>query len=288
MTKETSLPEEINIKNLIKPIKSIYDISLNSADGTENFMEQFKGKATLVINTTVGCGNANQLQVMQLLQSEFGGEEFQIIAIPTNDYCGPGITRGKWSQGITCGTDSKNYGEDVYGTTFQYSEMISSVPSKEVISQVSTHPGKNGVGQDLGEPHELYLQITNQVRALYEKHKDEEGLNYVAETDEYYSWWLNQRDTGVEMCGNYEKYFFDKEGYLVKHLPTNTLSFDYEATVKESLIANNALPARYSYMYRSPKIFNEEFEYTRNLIKELILGLRSEINPVVSKQLVNS
>ncbi len=100
-------------------LKSIYDIELKSAIGEPGFLQQFKGKAAIVVNTTVGCGNANQMEVLQWLQEKYGGDQFQIIAIPTNDYCGPGVTYGKWSEGITCGLDSQNYGQDVYGTTFK-------------------------------------------------------------------------------------------------------------------------------------------------------------------------
>jgi len=46
-------------------MKSIYDIELDSADGESGFLNQFKGKATLLVNTTVGCGNANQMEVLQ-------------------------------------------------------------------------------------------------------------------------------------------------------------------------------------------------------------------------------
>ncbi|NBO50081.1 MAG: hypothetical protein EBU80_10235, partial [Chitinophagia bacterium] len=102
-------------------LKSIYDIDLNSAEGTPGFLNQYKGKVTLIANTTVGCGNANQMEVLQMLQDKYGDKGFQVIAIPTNDYCGPGITKGKWSEGITCGADSQAYGKDVYGTTFGFS-----------------------------------------------------------------------------------------------------------------------------------------------------------------------
>lgn len=75
--------------------KSIYDISLNSASGDPGFLDQFKGKAAIVVNTTVGCGNANQMEVLQKLQEIYGDKHFEIIAIPTNDYCGVGITKRK-------------------------------------------------------------------------------------------------------------------------------------------------------------------------------------------------
>jgi glutathione peroxidase-family protein len=67
-------------------VESIYDVELNSATGEPDFLKQFKGKAALLVNTTVGCGNANQMEVLQRLQEKYGGDHFQIIAIPTNDY----------------------------------------------------------------------------------------------------------------------------------------------------------------------------------------------------------
>ena len=136
-------------------LKSIYDIDLKSADGAEGFLNQYKGKVTLIANTTVGCGNANQMEVLQMLQNKYADKGFEVIAIPTNDYCGPGITKGKWSKGISCGLDSQNYGRDVYNTTFEYSEMVASNPN----SLVSETVGKNGLGEDHKEPHELYKEI---------------------------------------------------------------------------------------------------------------------------------
>jgi len=92
-------------------LKSIYDIDLNSAEGNADFLKQYKGKVTMVVNTTVGCGNANQMEVLQMLQDKYQSQGFEIIAIPTNDYCGPGITKGKLSEGITCGADSQAFGK---------------------------------------------------------------------------------------------------------------------------------------------------------------------------------
>ena len=148
-------------------MKPIYTIPLNSAEDAPNFLDQFKGKVGLLVNTTVGCGNANQMEVLQWLQDKYGGDDFQVIAIPTNDYCGPGITHGKWSQGITCGLDSQNYGRDVYGTTFQFSEMVASNPNIAV-NELNPHNGDatvNGLGQPRKPPHELYEEIKDQMPA---------------------------------------------------------------------------------------------------------------------------
>jgi len=76
-------------------MKSIYDIQLDSAEGTPNFLEQFKGKVVLLINTTVGCGNAGQMESIEWIQEDLAGDDFTVVAIPTNDFCGPSITRSR-------------------------------------------------------------------------------------------------------------------------------------------------------------------------------------------------
>jgi len=130
-------------------MKSIYDIELESAEGESHFLQQFKGKAVLLINTTVGCGNAGQMESIQWIQEDLAGDDFTVVAIPTNDFCGPSITKGKWSKGITCGLDSKNYGIDVYGVTFPFSEMITSNPADIPLEApwLGKGPGLNGNGQ---------------------------------------------------------------------------------------------------------------------------------------------
>jgi len=250
-------------------MKSLYDIELKAADGSSNFMNQFKGKVTLIVNTTVGCGNANQLEVLQRLQDKYGGDKFQIVAIPTNDYCGPGITKGKWSQGITCGMDSQKYGEDIYNTTFKYSEMVSSNPNDLVSESI----GRNGLGQEHGEPHDLYKEIQNQIYILQDKNV---ALG-IRRKEDYYSYWLNKGfDGGAFMGGNYEKYLVDSDGFVSKHYQCTVLNYGVEKTLAESLAAEgksfDAGPGR------SQKIFEEEWDVVCSHIEELIDGKKSVIN----------
>lgn len=265
-------------------LKSIYDIPLNSAEGEPNFLEQFKGKVTLVVNTTVGCGNANQMEVLQWLQEKYAGDHFQVVAIPTNDYCGPGITKGKWSEGITCGMDSKNYGKDVYGTTFQFSEMVSSLPNELVSQFTNSEPGHNGLGQPYGEPHDLYKQIREHQFASRRKFQ-EIGLNPEAMfKDKYFSWWLNLGFyNGTEMGGNFEKYLVDKDGYVDKHFTCTVLNYDIEKTLKNDLEEKGS-PAGMG-MGRSQKIFEEEWTVVCQNIEELMAGRKSIINPLVSSNI---
>ena len=251
-------------------MKSIYDIDLNSAEGSPDFLKQFKGKVSLIVNTTVGCGNANQLEILQRLQEKYNNEDFQVIAIPTNDYCGPGVTKGKWASGITCGLDSKLYGQDTYNVTFQYSEMVSSNPNKLVGPLLGQPEGHNGLGQPNGEPHELYKEIAKQIVAV--------GAAAPKVEHNYKSEWLNQGFyNGEFMGGNFEKYLVDKDGYVSKHFACTTLNYDIEKTLKESeLEKGNAISMGEG---RSEEVFEEEYSVISGFIEELISGKKSEINP---------
>jgi glutathione peroxidase-family protein len=256
-------------------MKPIYDIPLLSADEAPNFLDQFKGKVGLLVNTTVGCGNANQMEVLQWLQDKYGGDDFQVIAIPTNDYCGPGITHGKWSQGITCGADSQNYGKDVYGTTFQYSEMVASNPNISV-NEISPHNGDatvNGLGQPRKETHDLYKEVSDQMITMAAKEKELGIVN----KKEYYSHWLNMDTGGSEQGGNFEKYIIDKDGYIAKWFQCTVLNYDSEKGVKEAAERDGRTIGLGAG--RSQKVFEEEYAVVCNLIEELIAGKKSLINP---------
>ena len=256
-------------------MKPIYTIPLNSAEDAPNFLDQFKGKVGLLVNTTVGCGNANQMEVLQWLQDKYGGDDFQVIAIPTNDYCGPGITHGKWSQGITCGLDSQNYGKDVYGTTFQFSEMVASNPNIRV-NELNPHNGDatvNGLGQPRKAPHELYKEVDDQMNAFANKEKELGIIN----KKEYYSYWLNMDTGGQQQGGNFEKYLIDRDGYISKWYQCTVLNYDSEKGVKEAAAAAGKTidvgPGR------SMKIFEEEYAVVCKEIEELIAGKKSIVNP---------
>lgn len=250
---------------------------MNSAEGNPGFLNQFKGKAALLINTTVGCGNAGQLEPISWIHEKYKGDDFTVIAIPTNDYCGPQITKGKWADGITCGLDSKNYSEDVYQTTFPYSEMITSnpgdIPAHEPYLGLGS--GLNGLGQPFGERHALYLEVCNQTRDAYME-KRKQGIE---ERKDYYSKVLNQHDSGFLMNCNFEKYLIDKDGYVVKHYPCTTLNYKIERTWQEELTRTGRGEASIG-SGRSMLDFEEEYAVITGHIERLINGERSIINPL--------
>lgn len=261
-------------------IKSLHDVPINSAEDTPNFLEQYKGKVLLFANTTVGCGNANQLEVLQWLQEDYEDQGFSVIGVPTNDYCGAGITKSahkpeRFAKGITCGMDSKVYSEEVYNTTFGYTQLTNSNPNDLVSATVGSEPGHNGNGEPYGEPHDFWKQVAAQSIAIY----DYKTLNGIpTESDEYYSWWLNMGfDGGFKMAGNYEKYLFDRDGYFLKNFNCQVLTYDHERLVKEGAAKAGAHPKHAPG--RSSKIFQEEYAVVKAAIQSAIDGELSLLNP---------
>lgn len=133
--------------------ESIYDIPIKSWDNKDDFLSKYKGKVTLIVNVTANCGNAPQLKPLEEIYQKYKDRGFEVVAIPTNDFCGPGITYGEWENGITCADDARNYAIDTYSVTYDFSEMIVSNP----------HDFWREKRNNYKESHALYKKLTDEV-----------------------------------------------------------------------------------------------------------------------------
>jgi len=106
--------------------KSIYDISLKGVDGNDDILKSFKGMVTLIINTTGDCGNAPQFGIIEKIYQEYKDRGFRVLAVPTNDFCGPKVTYGIDENGIPDAKRSEQYGRTEWGVTYPFSELVSS------------------------------------------------------------------------------------------------------------------------------------------------------------------
>jgi glutathione peroxidase len=171
---------------------SIYDISLKSWDGKENVLSDYKGKVTLITNVTGDCGNAPQFSVIETLYKKYHKDGFEVLAIPTNDYCGANLTYGEHVHGTEDAAGAKEFAETTYNVTYNFSELVHSNPTPaEVIPGLASKHGQHPV-------HELYKEIFNQLKKL----------NYP--NTEY-------------MFGNFEKFLVDKDGKLIKYYSNGSL-----------------------------------------------------------------
>ena len=67
-------------------LKNFYDLSAATIDGELLRFDVFKGKKVLVVNTASECMLTPQYKKLQELYEEYGGDDFEIIAFPCNDF----------------------------------------------------------------------------------------------------------------------------------------------------------------------------------------------------------
>lgn len=68
--------------------QTIHQFTVKDIEGNDVNLEQYKGKVLLIVNTASRCGFTPQLNGMKKLYEEFKGEDFEILAFPSNDFAG--------------------------------------------------------------------------------------------------------------------------------------------------------------------------------------------------------
>ncbi len=67
---------------------SIYQFNVKELNGEEISLSKYKDKVLLIVNTASQCGFTPQLKELSDLRNEFTGEDFEILAFPSNDFGG--------------------------------------------------------------------------------------------------------------------------------------------------------------------------------------------------------
>jgi glutathione peroxidase len=174
---------------------SIYDIPLKSWDGKENMLDAYKGKVTMFINVTTDCGNAPQYGIIETLYRKYKDRGFEVVAIPTNDYCGPGITYHEYECGITGPEEAKDYAKELYDVTYDFSEMVTSMVGQPMSDEglEKLYPGrKESFPRQLSEGEDVHPIYKNLAKDM-------------------------------TMFGNFEKFLVDKNGKVVVRYSNSTL-----------------------------------------------------------------
>ncbi len=96
--------------------KTLYDFSARTIEGENYDFSKLRGKKVLIVNTASECIFTKQYKKLQALYEEFGGDDFEIIGFPCNDF-------GKQEPGTN--EEIKTFCEQNYGVTFQMMEKIS-------------------------------------------------------------------------------------------------------------------------------------------------------------------
>lgn len=88
--------------------KSIYQFNVRKLNGEEISLSEYKDKVLLIVNTASQCGFTPQLKDLAALKSEFEGQDFEILAFPSNDFGGQEPLDGT-AIGVFCENYGANY-----------------------------------------------------------------------------------------------------------------------------------------------------------------------------------
>lgn len=67
---------------------SIHGVSVRTIDGSETTLDEFRGKALLVVNVASRCGFTPQYKGLQELHERFGERGFSVLGFPCNQFGG--------------------------------------------------------------------------------------------------------------------------------------------------------------------------------------------------------
>lgn len=95
--------------------KTLHDFTARTISGENYDFAQLKGKKVLIVNTASKCGFTKQYKKLQALYEEYGGDDFEIIGFPCNDFAKqePGTNK-----------EIAEFCEKNYGVSFQMMEKI--------------------------------------------------------------------------------------------------------------------------------------------------------------------
>jgi glutathione peroxidase len=67
---------------------NVYGFTLETIDGTERSLSDFRGKVLLLVNTASECGYTPQYAGLQKLHATYEKRGFSVVAFPSNDFGG--------------------------------------------------------------------------------------------------------------------------------------------------------------------------------------------------------
>jgi glutathione peroxidase len=68
--------------------KTLHDFTARTIDGELFDFSTLKGKKVLIVNTATECSLTPQFKRLQELYEEYGGDDFEIVAFPCDDFGG--------------------------------------------------------------------------------------------------------------------------------------------------------------------------------------------------------
>jgi glutathione peroxidase len=76
----------LNAGTALCQFKTLHDFTARTIDGETFDFSSLKGKKVMIVNTATECSLTPQFKKLQELYEEYGGDDFEIVAFPSNDF----------------------------------------------------------------------------------------------------------------------------------------------------------------------------------------------------------
>jgi glutathione peroxidase len=141
----TIRPEEIPLVQHLDI--SLYDFVLEDLDSGANVLESNKGKVTMVVNVTGECANSAQYIPIQSLYNEYKDQGFEVVAVPSTDFCDHAY--GEFKDSNASPQNMRDHMKKLYKTDLHFSKLTATVNDSKTGLEI--HPLYEAV-QSIGGP----------------------------------------------------------------------------------------------------------------------------------------
>jgi glutathione peroxidase len=163
-------------------MSNLYDIAVNTIDGSGTTLGAHAGKVLLVVNVASQCGLTPQYEGLEALHEKYEAQDFSVLGFPANDFGGQ-----------EPGTDEeiKEFCSSNYAVKFP---LFSKIPV---------------TGED---KHALYAHLTT----AEPRTEDREGMEGMLRGHNM------EPTAPPEVLWNFEKFLIDKQGNVVRRFAPDT------------------------------------------------------------------
>jgi glutathione peroxidase len=129
---------------------SLYDIPLNTLNGADTSLAEYKGKAVLVVNVASKCGLTPQYEGLENLQKRYEDRGFTVLGVPCNQFGGqePGTAE-----------EIETFCSTTYGVTFPMLDKleVNGDGRHALYSELTLTPDADGEAGDVQWNFEKFL-----------------------------------------------------------------------------------------------------------------------------------
>jgi len=129
--------------------KSVYDINIKDVGNVEDALAARRGLVTMIVNVTGECGNSMQYPMLQVLKYDYEDRGFDIVCVPTNDYCEFGY--GDFKDSRSTAEECHKFAYQHYRIRLPFTELVASRPNRDDEPEQTTHPLFVRLGVNNGE-----------------------------------------------------------------------------------------------------------------------------------------